>query len=249
MKQMDWWIRESKKKRMPLLYSKEKNNLRKKLVAWREDKAKKFAQQMEDLRRDEEKALENERLLKEKLAREKVVKKQMIQNFKQSKQELEQQQLMEEAQKMRELELIKMEQAKVNKERVEYRTQEIEQKKHEEMLRKAEQDKLEELKEFQLEKLREKVRVHVEGDTGRVLQGTFSSTKQVRNLPPLFHANHGYTDDVILGDTRFKIERALEKAGLLQTKYAAEVLASVPTKVRIDQLSSEQKEKYLKKAP
>ena len=81
-----------------------------------------------------------------------------------------------------------------------------------------------------------------------------------RNLPPLFKSNFGYSDETITTDTRyllqlstplltrvrFKLERALDKAGLLNTKYAQEVLSSVQTKVRIDQLSSEQKEVYIK---
>jgi hypothetical protein len=46
---------------------------------------------------------------------------------------------------------------------------------------------------------------------------------------------------------RFKIENALTKAGLLHTKYAQDILAGIPTKVRVDQLSFDQREVYLKK--
>lgn len=47
----------------------------------------------------------------------------------------------------------------VNKERVDYRTLELQAKEHEKIQKKMEQEKLEQLKEIQLEKLRSRVRV------------------------------------------------------------------------------------------
>ena len=44
---------------------------------------------------------------------------------------------------------------------------------------------------------------------------------------PLFTV-HGYHDDVVTSDPRFRVAAALQKAGLLGTSYARHVFASIP---------------------
>ena len=56
---------------------------------------------------------------------------------------------------------------------------------------------------------------------------------------PLFTL-HGYHDDAVTSDPRFKATVALQQAGLLDTVYARQVLASLPPtrQPRPDQMSS-----------
>ena len=56
---------------------------------------------------------------------------------------------------------------------------------------------------------------------------------------PLFTL-HGYHDDAVTSDPRFRVAAALQQAGLLDSEYARRVLASLPPshQPRPDQTSS-----------
>ena len=56
---------------------------------------------------------------------------------------------------------------------------------------------------------------------------------------PLFTL-HGYHDDAVTSDPRFRVAVALQQAGLLDTVYARQVLTSLPPtrQPRPDQMSS-----------
>lgn len=88
--------------------------------------------------------------------------------------------------------------------------------------------------ERKLEKLREQVYVNVASDPHRVLQPTEASAahaakndcEELELQKPLFSINTFNTHQ-ITADPRHKVEQALRKAGLHNTNYARQVLASV----------------------
>jgi hypothetical protein len=140
----------------------------------------------------------------------------------------------QDRERLMKLHLDKTKQALQDKERVEYRQREYTKKVHakEQVARQAVE--LAEAKEQDLERIREKVRVIVESDPIRMMKSTEASAAKVSGgskkeldlQQPLFPL-HGYTDQEVTCDLRFKVTAALREANLLQTDYAKKILASI----------------------
>lgn len=72
------------------------------------------------------------------------------------------------------------------------------------------------------------------------------TTTELDPQHPLFTL-HGYRDDIVTSDPRFRVAAAFQEAGLLGSVYARHILASIPpsNNPRPDQYSSIFKNNFL----
>ncbi|KAK7939491.1 hypothetical protein WMY93_002817 [Mugilogobius chulae] len=125
------------------------------------------------------------------------------------------------------------EQARRDKERVEFRAEMLQRRREEREEREAERQREEEEKQKRLEALRNQVAVVAEADPERLKADTeawrsrHTNTSDFELQRPLYTLNT-YTDTQIVSDPRIRIEQALRQAGLHNTMYAKEVLSSIP---------------------
>lgn len=118
-------------------------------------------------------------------------------------------------------------QAEYNLKRVEYRIECDERKRearraqleHERLLGEEQAERLMRVREQAIE------RMGVEADPERAVGPTAASSATVLARDELFPV-HGYADDTLMKDVRFKLGHALRNAGLNGTDYARELLAS-----------------------
>ena len=132
--------------------------------------------------------------------------------------------LQEQEQALREVEEEKR--RRHNAERVAHRTEEFA-KKREEMDRRvwALQEEMFQ-REQRLEALREKVRVCATADAGRTTGHTKSSRNRddVEAAPAQWSHGHGYDNQRLFKDGRFRLQEALATAGLMNTDYARQMI-------------------------
>ena len=124
---------------------------------------------------------------------------------------------------------------KENKERVEYREQELTKKLHEIRAAKAQEEHEKQMRAAVLNTIAASVAPLVERDPNRVSKPTCSSSSVTD--PQLINEafvgqtrQNGFTDDQIVRDKRFQLTEALGQAGLLNTDYARKIIFSAAPK-------------------
>eukprot|EP00466_Bigelowiella_natans_P007156 jgi/Bigna1/88990/estExt_fgenesh1_pg.C_420005 len=133
-------------------------------------------------------------------------------------------------------EKLRRKRAIVNKERVEYRMDLLEEKQHKQLEKKLEIEREEMEQQRRLDLLRQQVASqfeHVGIDKDRVIQNTkaYQHALDAKNFKPLFEV-HGYNIDELMQDQRFKIATALQAAGLHKNSYAKQVILKAHTAVQ-----------------
>ncbi|KAJ8024659.1 hypothetical protein HOLleu_34620 [Holothuria leucospilota] len=221
------WIEAINKKKQQEICS----ELYKKVQKWREQKLEAAKLEAELQMKNREK-LERQRRLEEEINKKKrAADKEKISAFHEKRRQEEEQ---EEEEKKKKLEILQKEmeeQAKIDKERVDYRKQmqeekrlQLEGKKHQEYLDEVEREK-------RLDAIRQLVAVHVESDPYRVMKPTKASNAKIGigaeediNIQrPLFDMQ-GFSSDQVTSDPRIKLEEALRKAGLHKNPYARKMI-------------------------
>uniref|UniRef100_A0A8C5NFS0 Coiled-coil domain-containing protein 148 n=1 Tax=Gouania willdenowi TaxID=441366 RepID=A0A8C5NFS0_GOUWI len=149
---------------------------------------------------------------------------------------LKEQKRREELQQRDELRLAKLrslmeEQARRDKQRVQFRADMLEQRRMQRDAQEAERQREEKAREERLEALRNKVAVVAEADPERLMAETKAwrnqlSAKETELPRPLYNINT-YTDTQIVSDPRMRVEQALREAGVQHSQYAREVLSIV----------------------
>ncbi|XP_035506801.1 coiled-coil domain-containing protein 148-like isoform X2 [Scophthalmus maximus] len=124
------------------------------------------------------------------------------------------------------------EQARRDKERVQFRADALQCRREGREARELERQREEEEKESRLEALRNQVVVVAEADPERMMAETEAWKSRQLNeeefelQKPLFRINT-YTDKQIVSDPRVRVEQALRAAGLHHSQYAQEVLSAI----------------------
>ncbi|XP_062312161.1 coiled-coil domain-containing protein 148-like [Osmerus eperlanus] len=137
-------------------------------------------------------------------------------------------------QRLEELRRAMAEQARRDKERVQFRASVLQQRREEGEVRALERLKEEEHRENRLEALRNQVAVVAEGDPARMMGDTAAWRNRQQGgeqekfvlHKPLYDL-HTYTDTQIVSDPRVRIEQALRQAGLHNTPYAQQVFSGL----------------------
>ncbi|XP_060598040.1 coiled-coil domain-containing protein 148-like [Ruditapes philippinarum] len=212
---------------------------------WREHKmeVQKIQEEMWNQQREEIEMKANEQ--KEKESKRRNEDKKQIKVFQHEKEEKKR--LREEADKRRLEELHKAlaEQAVFDKERIQYREEQIQRKIEERKFLQEEKDLEEREKEYRLEMLREKVRVVAESNPDRLMsqtqawQARLKEDETVDIQKPLFDV-HGFTATQVTSDNRVRLEQKLREAGLHTSNYARQILKQVapPQAPRRDMVSN-----------
>ncbi|XP_035531987.1 coiled-coil domain-containing protein 148-like [Morone saxatilis] len=124
------------------------------------------------------------------------------------------------------------EQARRDKERVQFRANMLQLRMEEREARELERQREEEDRQNRLEVLRNQVGVVAEADPERMMADTEAWRSRQLNVEefelqrPLYSINT-YTDSQIVSDPRVRVEQALREAGLHHTHYAKEVLSVI----------------------
>ncbi|XP_051260319.1 coiled-coil domain-containing protein 148-like isoform X1 [Dicentrarchus labrax] len=127
---------------------------------------------------------------------------------------------------------IMEEQARRDKERVQFRANMLQLRMEEREARELERQREEEDRQNRLEVLRNQVGVVAEADPERMMADTEAwrsrqlNVKEFELQRPLYSINT-YTDSQIVSDPRVRVEQALREAGLHHTHYAKEVLSVI----------------------
>ncbi|XP_012691808.2 coiled-coil domain-containing protein 148 [Clupea harengus] len=207
--------------------------LRDKLQQWRahqEEVAQLEAAIAERRREEEEERMKREQ--ERELAKRTRQKEQVKQFYSELSRRREDMQRRDE-ERLRELRSVMEEQARSDKERVQFREELLLQRREDKEARDLQKLKDEEEREDRLQALRNQVAVVADADPERMMGDT--KAWKGRQQPaeeefvlqrPLYHLNT-YTDTQIVSDPRVRIEQALRQAGLHNTLYAKEVLSTV----------------------
>lgn len=177
---------------------------------------------------------EEERLRKEQL-REKTRRsqlKQQINRFHAEKQMKQEEQRKKDMERLVELRREIEEQVQRDKERVEFRKEQFQQKLQMREAKEKEKQKNDKEKEERLQALRNQVCKVAEANPERMMGNTVAW--RVRQQPeevftlqrPLYQLNT-YTDKQIVSDPRVRIEQALRTAGLHNTPYARQIVSEL----------------------
>ncbi|XP_070832768.1 coiled-coil domain-containing protein 148-like [Chaetodon trifascialis] len=124
------------------------------------------------------------------------------------------------------------EQARRDKERVQFRADMLQWRREEREARELERHREEEEKQHRLEVLRNQIGVVAEADPERMMADTEAwrsrhlNVKEFELQQPLYSINT-YTDTQIVSDPRVRVEQALREAGLHHSQYAKEVLSVI----------------------
>ncbi|XP_068613086.1 coiled-coil domain-containing protein 148-like [Brachionichthys hirsutus] len=127
---------------------------------------------------------------------------------------------------------IMEEQARLDKQRVQFRADVLQQRREERTARELERQREDEEKQNRLEVLRNQIGVVAEADPERAMADTeaWRSRRLDIKAPelqrPLYSINT-YTDTQIVSDPRVRFEQALREAGLQHSHYAKEVLSII----------------------
>ncbi|XP_028395006.1 LOW QUALITY PROTEIN: coiled-coil domain-containing protein 148-like [Dendronephthya gigantea] len=226
--------REDSRKRQVEMCSK----LHEKVAAFQRQKLEAFRLQQEIDERTRRQEYERSKMEEEKEKKRREMIHNKIKNYQEKKMEDEAEKLEKERQRLAAMERVLKEQAVKDAERVAYRENELKKRQDEKHLLQQRVLEEQEERERKLEKLREQVCVNVPADPLRVLQSTEASRahvikkddlaepEELELQKPLFAINT-FTTKQITADPRHKVEQALRQAGLHDTNYARQILASV----------------------
>ena len=205
-----------------------------KVKEWREYKLEmmNIQSEMEEGKREE--YIEKQKRREEKEHERRVVEKKQISEYLEKVAAKRKSEEEKNKKRLEDIQQILAEQAVYDKERVAYRY-EMQQEilRNKEKLKEEAAQKNKE-KEERLEALRQKVRPNIETDPARVISETQSWKERLKSEEepevylkrPLFQVN-SYTNAQITADPRIRVEQELRKAGLLESKYAREVMSQV----------------------
>ncbi|KAJ0005711.1 hypothetical protein NQD34_015605 [Periophthalmus magnuspinnatus] len=179
--------------------------------------------------------VEEQRVTKEKERRAvmRTHQKQQVKEFYLKQQRQREEVERRDQERLANLQAIMKEQAKRDKERVQFRADMLQRRREEREEREAGKQKEEEEKHKRLEALRSQVAVAAEADPERVMSDTESWRNRHENgsdfeLQRPLYSIHTYTDTQIVSDPRVRIEQALRQADLHNTMYAREILSTIP---------------------
>lgn len=221
--------------------------LYKKVLAFREQKLEALKLQAAIAAKQQEEEEEQLRAAEERERKLRDKKHRQIQEFKDLKKRERELSAQEERKRLAELQEKMAEQAAWDRERVQYRKEQL--KLQEEEKQKARELAIEQEYEKQqrLDKLRAQVQVHVEDDPERLYKQTEASQARMASMyeeeldlqQPLFTV-HGFDEKKVAADRRLKVENALREAGIHHTDYARRIMASIkpPQEPRKDQHST-----------
>lgn len=218
-----------------------------KVLAFREQKLEALRLQAAIAAQQQEEEEEQLRAAEEKEKKRRDMQHKQIQDFREQKEKEREISAQEQRRMLAELQEKMAEQAVLDRERVQYRKEQLQLQ--QEAKQQAKELALEQEKEKQkrLDKLREQVQVHVEDDPNRVFKPTEASQARVASMyeeeldlqHPLY-AVHGYDEKQVAGDKRLRVENALREAGIHNTDYARWIMATIkpPHEPRKDQHST-----------
>ncbi|XP_060944076.1 coiled-coil domain-containing protein 148-like [Limanda limanda] len=208
------------------------SNLREKLQQWRAQQEE--VTKLEAAIADRQQAEEEARLKREQeksasiRSQQKAKVKQFYLTQEKRREELEH----KDQERLANLRSVMEEQARKDKERVQYRADMLQRRAEEREARELEHQREEEEKQNRLEALRNQVGVVAEADPERMMADTEAWRSRLLNAKegelqkPLYSINT-YTDKQIVSDPRVRVEQALRQAGLHQSLYAKEVLSVI----------------------
>ncbi|XP_065818559.1 coiled-coil domain-containing protein 148-like [Labrus bergylta] len=207
-------------------------HLRKKLQQWRaqQEEVSKLEAAIDARQKEEEEAR-----LKREQERETAIRSQQKEKVRlfylkqQRRRELLEQR---DQERLANLRRIMVEQARRDRERVQFRADMLQRQKEEREEREMERQREEEERQHRLEVLRNQVGVVAEADPERMMADTEAwrshhlNIKEFELQKPLYSINT-YTDTQIMSDPRVRVEQALREAGLHNTQYAKELLSVI----------------------
>ncbi|XP_070694645.1 coiled-coil domain-containing protein 148-like [Pempheris klunzingeri] len=208
------------------------SHLREKLQQWRaqqEEVAKLEAAMAARQQEEEEARLKRE---KEKEAAIRSQQKEKVTQFYLKQQKRREVLEQRDQERLANLRSVMEEQARRDKERVQFRADASQRRREEREALELERQREEEEKQNRLEVLRNQVGVLAEADPGRMMSDTEAwksrhlNVKEFELQRPLYSINT-YTDTQIVSDPRVRVEQALREAGLHHSQYAKEVLSVV----------------------
>lgn len=159
-------------------------------------------------------------------------KKEQVHLFYLKQKKMREKQETRDRERLAKLRAVMEEQAKKDKQRVQFRAEMLQQRREEREAQEAERQREDEERQKRLEALRNQVAVVAEADPERLMADTeaWRSRHLNRNdfelQKPLYSINT-YTDNQIVSDPRVRVEQALREAGLHQSQYAKEVLSVI----------------------
>ncbi|XP_073329324.1 coiled-coil domain-containing protein 148-like [Pagrus major] len=208
------------------------SHLREKLQQWRAQQEEVAKLEAVIAARQQE---EEEARLKREHERETAIRSQQKEKVRQFY--LNQQKRMEvleqrDRERLANLRSVMEEQARRDKERVQFRADMLQRRREEIEAQELERQREEEEKQNRLEVLRKQICVVAEADPERMMADTEAwrsrhlNVKEFELQRPLYSINT-YTDTQIVSDPRVRVEQALREAGLHHSHYAKEVLSVI----------------------
>ncbi|XP_047225560.1 coiled-coil domain-containing protein 148-like isoform X2 [Girardinichthys multiradiatus] len=209
--------------------------LREKLQQWRaqQEEVAKLESAIEARRQEEEEERLKKEQEKEAALRSQQKEKRLFYLKQQRRREVLEQR---DQERLAALRSVMEEQARRDRQRVQFRTDVLQQRIKEREMQELQQQREEQERRDRLEALRKQVEVLAEADPERMMADTEAwrsrhlNEKQFELQRPLFSINT-YTDKQIASDPRVRAEQAFREAGVHQNQYAKEVLSQIkPTK-------------------
>lgn len=218
-----------------------------KVLAFREQKLEALKLQAAIAAQQQEEEEEKLRAAEEKERKRRDMQHKKIQDFREQREKEREISAQEQRRRLAELQEKMVEQAVLDRERVQYRKEQLQLQQEAKQQAKEQALEQEMEKQRRLDKLREQVQVHVEDDPNRVFKPTEASQARVASMyeeeldlqHPLY-AVHGYDEKQVAGDKRLRVENALREAGIHNTDYARRIMATIkpPQEPRKDQHST-----------
>uniref|UniRef100_UPI0037E8B954 coiled-coil domain-containing protein 148-like n=1 Tax=Semicossyphus pulcher TaxID=241346 RepID=UPI0037E8B954 len=208
------------------------SHLREKLQRWRarQEEVEKLEAAIAARQREEEEArLKTEQ---EKETAKRSEQKEKVRQFYLKQQKRRELLERRDRERLADLRSVMEEQARRDKERVQFRADMLRRRREEREAREIERQREEEEKQLRLEVLRNQVGVVAEADPERMMADTEAwrsrhlNIKELELQTPLYSINT-YTDTQIVSDPRVRVEQALREAGLQHSLYAKEVLSVI----------------------
>ncbi|KFP88929.1 Coiled-coil domain-containing protein 148, partial [Acanthisitta chloris] len=185
--------------------------------------------------RRKEKEDEKERLQREQATLRRAQEKEKLKKYWAEKQLKWQEQEERDLQRLEELRKLMAEQAAKDRERVQLRRAQLEQRLMERLARREAQEQQQQEQERRLDALRQQVAVVAQADPARAVSHTVASrarmgigaNQEFQLQQPLFSL-HTYSEEQVISDPRLRVELALREIGLHRTPYAREILPKLP---------------------
>ncbi|ESO82475.1 hypothetical protein LOTGIDRAFT_169949 [Lottia gigantea] len=203
-----------------------------KVLKWREQKEEVTRLQMKQEEKARHYILEQQKLEQEREKKHRQETKHKISKFQHEKEEKKRREEEEDKRRLEELYHLLNEQAEYDKNRVQFRKEQFDEKTEEKKRQKLQELEEEREKEERLEALRSTVRVTAESDPDRLHQNTKAWQKRLEddNLvdiqKPLFEVN-SFTSNQVTSDPRIRLEQKLREAGVVNSVYARQAMAQM----------------------